>query len=246
MELLEVPVSNGIDTKPLLEALMAVRKGDYSVRLPVDWTGAAGKVADTFNEVVALNERMAKELELLSRVVGREGRIELEWLRVELAKNAPAFVGVMAANNETGVLQPWRDARAVCQERGVPFFCDAAQWVGKLPAASLGQADYVSGCAHKFGGPTGVGFLKVPGRVRALLDEARGYAAAGNETSLDDALAALPVRLAARLADLAAPSLRPVINATGVVVHTNLGRAPLPASIAARVAEVAAGYCNLE
>src|SRR6185503_5821875 len=80
-----------------------------------------------------------------------------------------AFVGVMAANNETGVLQPWMDVLALCRERGIPFFCDAAQWVGKLPAAGLGRADYVSGCAHKFGGPTGVGFLKVPGRVRPLL-----------------------------------------------------------------------------
>lgn len=101
--------------------------------------------------------------------VRRDGVIELEWLRVELAKNAPAFVAVMAANNETGVLQPWMDVLRLCRERGVAFFCDAAQWLGKLPAADLGQADYVSGCAHKFGGPAGVGFLKVPARVRPLL-----------------------------------------------------------------------------
>lgn len=101
--------------------------------------------------------------------VGHEGRIELDWLRVELAKKAPAFVAVMAANNETGVLQPWMDVLALCRERGVPLFCDAAQSLGKLPAADLGQADYVSGCAHKFGGPTGVGFLKAPVRVRPLL-----------------------------------------------------------------------------
>ena len=101
--------------------------------------------------------------------VRRDGRIEIEWLRGELAKNRPAFVGVMAANNETGVLQPWMDLLAICRERAVPFFCDAAQWIGKLPAAGLGDADYVSGCAHKFGGPTGAGFLKVPARLRPLL-----------------------------------------------------------------------------
>jgi hypothetical protein len=63
------------DTATLLHALIALRKGSSSARLPVDWTGAAGKVADTFNEVIDLNERMAKELDRLSHVVGREGKI---------------------------------------------------------------------------------------------------------------------------------------------------------------------------
>jgi cysteine desulfurase len=77
----------------------------------------------------------------------------------------------MAANNETGVLQPWREVRELCAEHDAPFFCDAAQWVGKLPSTGLGECDFVSGCAHKFGGPTGVGFLKCPakGTVRAQM-----------------------------------------------------------------------------
>ena len=68
-------VSQGIDLTALLTALTALKKGDFSVRLPLDWTGVAGKVADTFNEVIELNERMAKELERISRVVGKEGKI---------------------------------------------------------------------------------------------------------------------------------------------------------------------------
>jgi cysteine desulfurase len=75
----------------------------------------------------------------------------------------------MAANNETGVLQPWREVRALCREHDVPFFCDAAQWIGKLPARGLGECDFVSGSAHKFGGPQGVGFLKVPKQFRSLI-----------------------------------------------------------------------------
>ncbi|PYL00848.1 MAG: cysteine desulfurase, partial [Verrucomicrobia bacterium] len=71
----------------------------------------------------------------------------------------------------TGVLQPWREALAICKQWAVPFFCDAAQWIGKLPAHGLGECDFVSGAAHKFGGPKGIGFLKCPakGRVEPLL-----------------------------------------------------------------------------
>lgn len=99
----------------------------------------------------------------------RGGTIDLAWLADGLKSSTPALVGVMAANNETGVLQPWREALALCRERGVPFLCDAAQWVGKLPAAGLGACDFVSGCAHKFGGPQGVGFLKCPPRLHPLI-----------------------------------------------------------------------------
>jgi HAMP domain-containing protein len=59
----------------LLNALISLKKGKTSVRLPVEWTGVAGKVADAFNDVVELNERMATELARLSRVVGKEGKL---------------------------------------------------------------------------------------------------------------------------------------------------------------------------
>jgi len=49
-------------------------------------------------------------------------------------------VAVMAANNVTGVLQPWREALAICRQYKVPFFCDAVQWLGKIPAKGLGDA----------------------------------------------------------------------------------------------------------
>jgi len=93
---------------------------------------------------------------------GRDGVVELDWLERELKRARPALVVVMAANNETGALQPWREAQQLCRAREVPFFCDAVQWIGKLPSRGLGACDWVSGSAHKFGGPRGMGFLKVP------------------------------------------------------------------------------------
>ncbi len=103
--------------------------------------------------------------------VTHDGIIDLDWLTVELAEKRPGVVAVMAANNVTGVLQPWREALAICQQYEVPFFCDAVQWLGKMPANGLGGCDLVSGCAHKFGGPRGIGFLKCPsrGRVHSLI-----------------------------------------------------------------------------
>jgi HAMP domain-containing protein len=66
---------NQFELKQLLNALTAFKRGNFSVRLPEDWTGLAGKVADTFNDVIAINERMSRELERITRVVGKEGRI---------------------------------------------------------------------------------------------------------------------------------------------------------------------------
>ena len=59
----------------LLHALTALKKGQAGVRLPSEWIGVAGKVADAFNEVVELNERMAGELGRLSQAVGKAGKL---------------------------------------------------------------------------------------------------------------------------------------------------------------------------
>jgi len=132
--------------------------------------------------------------------VTREGVTDLNWLTEEMAHARPGLVAVMAANNETGVLQPWRESLAICRQYEVPFFCDAAQWVGKLPASGFGECDFVSGAAHKFGGPKGVGFLKCPakGRVQPLLlggpQEEGRRAGTENVPGILSMLAALEVR----------------------------------------------------
>ncbi|HXE89230.1 MAG TPA: HAMP domain-containing protein, partial [Hyphomicrobiaceae bacterium] len=63
-------------TLVLLNALLAVRRGDDKARLPLDWPDLAGKVADAFNDLVELNARKRLELARLSRVVGKEGKLK--------------------------------------------------------------------------------------------------------------------------------------------------------------------------
>ncbi|MGE5125217.1 MAG: L-seryl-tRNA(Sec) selenium transferase [Betaproteobacteria bacterium] len=88
------------------------------------------------------------------------------------------------------------------------------------------------------------GRVAVREAVRETLEERRRKAAASG--AADASFPELASEVAVRLERAAAPSLRRVINATGVVVHTNLGRAPLSPAAAARVAEVASRYSNLE
>lgn len=97
--------------------------------------------------------------------VSHAGVVELEWMEKSLKRTRPILVAVMAANNETGALQPWREVSNLCRAQEVPFFCDAVQWLGRLPADELGDCSWATGSAHKFGGPRGVGFLKVPPRT---------------------------------------------------------------------------------
>src|SRR3954451_5699390 len=67
-------ILSAADLRDLLQALRAVRAGDFSVRLPTHPGGVMGKVADTLNEIVAANQSMAVQLERVGQVVGREGR----------------------------------------------------------------------------------------------------------------------------------------------------------------------------
>ena len=68
----------------------------------------------------------------------------------------------MAANNEIGVLQPWREIGKLCRERGVLFHTDGVQAVGKVPIDVIkDNIDLMSITAHKIYGPKGVGALYV-------------------------------------------------------------------------------------
>ena len=62
------------DLSVILASLQTMRSGDFSVRLPGSWTGLAGKIADTFNDIVAVNQQMAHDLKRVGQVVGKEGK----------------------------------------------------------------------------------------------------------------------------------------------------------------------------
>ena len=137
--------------------------------------------------------------------VNAAGVVETAWLAKAFEEARPAFVAVMAANNETGVLQPWKEIAALCRRFGVPYFCDAVQWIGKLDARELHACDFVAGSAHKFGGPQGTGFLKCAGSLDPLLrgglQEEGRRAGTENVAGILAAAAALDERSSAIAAD---------------------------------------------
>ncbi|HYE33785.1 MAG TPA: cysteine desulfurase family protein [Methylomirabilota bacterium] len=94
-----------------------------------------------------------------------DGVVELEAV-AEALRPDTTLVSVMAANNETGALQPFAGIGDLCRAKGVLYHCDAAQFFGKLPVESIDafHADLVTFCAHKLHGPKGAGalFIKSP------------------------------------------------------------------------------------
>jgi signal transduction histidine kinase/HAMP domain-containing protein/ActR/RegA family two-component response regulator len=69
------PPADRLDEVVLLTVLSEFKSGDFDARMPLDWTGVAGKIADTLNEVIAANQTLEDELARVSRVVGKEGKL---------------------------------------------------------------------------------------------------------------------------------------------------------------------------
>lgn len=104
----------------------------------------------------------------------RNGQVDLEGLKKMLVENKGkvALVAIMAANNETGVVQPYQEIGKICQDANTKLVCDTTQYIGKAPfnfENSLIDFAFVSG--HKIGAMTGAGFVlaKDPRLLKPLI-----------------------------------------------------------------------------
>jgi cysteine desulfurase len=107
--------------------------------------------------------------------VTRAGVADLDHLRALLGSGPPALVSVMAANNETGALQPVAEAARIVHEAGGLLHVDAIQALGKIPFnINELSVDLATFSAHKIGGPKGTGALVVAEGITGLEPVLRG------------------------------------------------------------------------
>lgn len=122
----------------------------------------------------ALHYAQNKGFELKVLPVNAQGEVNVEVLQNWLMdhKGSVAMVSVMAANNETGVIQPYSAISSLCSNFGVPFFCDTTQFIGKAPFNfKESNFDFAVCSGHKLGALTGTGILlaKDPATISALI-----------------------------------------------------------------------------
>ena len=144
----------------------------------------------------------SRERGVMPLSVGADGRLDLTAFRAACA--GAAYVSVMAANNEIGVIQPLAEVLAIAREHGLPVHTDAVQIVGKVPFdVRRERVDMLSASAHKFHGPKGIGVLF----VRQGLDFSPlllgGGQEKGRRSGTENVAAIVATGEAARLAKLA-------------------------------------------
>src|SRR5438105_4457173 len=85
-----------IDPRVTLSVLTAVKRGDFSARMPANWTGSAGRVASTLNEIIEANQRLEREVQRLSKRVGKEGQMK----RAPIGDAGGAWAATLDAIND--------------------------------------------------------------------------------------------------------------------------------------------------
>ena len=152
-----------------------------------------------------------RELEKKGWVIHRippnsQGRVELSQIEKKLSENT-ALISVMAANNETGTLQPLREIGTLARNAEVPLHSDAAQAVGKVPldVEELG-VDLLSISDHKIYGPKGIGALYVKSRPKFRLSPIQF--GGGHERGLRSGTVPVPLAVGLGAAALLSEQLR--------------------------------------
>jgi cysteine desulfurase len=140
-------------------------------------------------------------IEVVRLGVDADGVVEPADLERALAGRPVGLVSIMAANNETGSLQPVAELAAVCRRAGVPFHTDAVQAAGRVPLAFDAWAiDLLSVSAHKFHGPKGAGALAVRRGLRVAPQLVGGRQEKGRRAGTENVPAIVGMGAAARLA----------------------------------------------
>jgi HAMP domain-containing protein/signal transduction histidine kinase/CheY-like chemotaxis protein len=145
-----------IDRRQLVSALRALRRGDFSVRLPEDADGVDSEIANLFNEVVSLNEEMTQEFERLSKVVGKEGKITQRG-RVKNARGGW----------ETAI----RSVNELIEDMVQPT-TEVARVIGAVAKGDLSQSMTV----EIDGRPLRGEFLRIGKVVNTMVDQLNGFA----------------------------------------------------------------------
>ncbi len=136
--------TDAIDPKTLLKVLSDYKGGNFSARLPVDRIGTTGKIYNTLNEVIELNQRMAKEIARISRVVGKGGNIKQ---RASLQAAGGAWQQCIESVNTlvTDLVQPTTEVARVIGAAGAEVRrTEALLKTGALQHAIFNSANFSS------------------------------------------------------------------------------------------------------
>ena len=171
-----IDMLGGVSTGMRTDRLILTSGGTESNNLAIsglshaarDATGARRIIFSAIEHpsVIGIAHYLATQgFEIDTIAVDAHGVSDLDDLAAKLdaeSSDSVAVVSIMAANNETGVIQPIQSAAQMCREKGIYFHTDAVQMVGKVDVnfSTLG-ADCLTFTAHKFHGPRGVGGLLV-------------------------------------------------------------------------------------
>lgn len=141
--------SDNLALKGVIE--MYSRKGNHIITLKTEHKA----VLDSCHKI----EKAGGEVTYLD--VKRNGLVDLEELKAAIKENT-VLISIMWANNETGVIQPMKEIGEICKEKGILFFSDATQAVGKIPVDPREVGVHLMAfTGHKMYGPKGVGALYV-------------------------------------------------------------------------------------